>query len=510
VKNHFFGGPLFRLLVLFVLGILLAERFVLPLWFFAAAFCVCGVVALLLRSSGALAVMFLTAGFGTAQLREPVRSVPLGVRGMWEIEVCGIPANRGGYWVADGVIRAWRPLADAGSREGRPAVRVPEESRSCVPAARNRWSPASDKVVLRGDTLVSLSGGERIRCFGSVRPLSGGSAGYRRSMERRGVVGSLFLRPHDVIGCVSHSPGLHLRAARRLETRCSASDAGAVVRAMTVADRSGLTPGLRADYSRSGMAHLLAVSGLHVGIVFWLVNGVLRWVTLFRRGHLLRNLCVIAAVWGYVAAAGFPPSAVRAAVMASMLQLAMASASTYVAWNALAAAAFGMLLWNPAWLGDIGFQLSFIAVAAILAWGVPLCRRLRTGRRPVDALVDTLVVGFVASLAAAPLVSHVFGVVPTAGLLLNPVAIPLAAVVVMAGLLLLLVPVPMLLPVFRVIGEAAAGLLDRMARFVASMPGGAVDHSLSAGWTVACYGIFVVVTWAVWQYEPKKSINLPS
>ncbi len=277
---------------------------------------------------------------------------------------------------------------------------------------------------------------------------------------------------------------------------------------MTVADRSGLTPGLRADYSRSGMAHLLAVSGLHVGIVFWLVNGVLRWVTLFRRGHLLRNLCVIAAVWGYVAAAGFPPSAVRAAVMASMLQLA--SASTYVAWNALAAAAFGMLLWNPAWLGDIGFQLSFIAVAAILAWGVPLCRRLRTGRRPVDALVDTLVVGFVASLAAAPLVSHVFGVVPTAGLLLNPVAIPLAAVVVMAGLLLLLVPVPMLLPVFRVIGEAAAGLLDRMARFVASMPGGAVDHSLSAGWTVACYGIFVVVTWAVWQYEPKKSINLPS
>ncbi|MDE7005809.1 MAG: ComEC family competence protein, partial [Alistipes sp.] len=96
MKNHFFGGPLFRLLVLFVLGILLAERFVLPLWFFAAAFCVCGVVALLLRSSGALAVMFLTAGFGTAQLREPVRSVPLGVRGMWEIEVCGIPANRGG------------------------------------------------------------------------------------------------------------------------------------------------------------------------------------------------------------------------------------------------------------------------------------------------------------------------------------------------------------------------------------------------------------------------------
>ncbi len=502
---------MFRLLVPFALGILLAERFMLPLWFLAAAFFVCGVVALLLRSSGALALMFLTAGFGLAQLRTPVRSVPLGVDGIWEIEVCGMPANRGGRRVADGVIRAWRPLADASLREGRSDVRVPEDSRSRVPAIRNRWFPASDKVLLRADTLVCLSGGERIRCFGSVRPLSGGSESYRRLMARRGVAGSLFIRSHHAVERTpATSPGLHLRAARRLEARCSATDAGAVVRAMTVADRSGLTPGLRADYSRSGMAHLLAVSGLHAGIVFLLVNGVLRWVTLFRRGHLLRNLCVIAAVWTYVAAAGFPPSAVRAAVMASMLQLGMASASTYVAWNALAAAALGMLLWNPAWLGDVGFQLSFIAVAAILAWGVPLCRRLRTGRRPVDALVDMFVVGFVASLAAAPLVAHVFGVVPVAGLLFNPVVIPLAGVVVMSGLLLLLVPVPVLLPVFRFVGEGAAGLLDRMARFAASLPGGAADFSLSAGWTVACYGVFVVATWAVWQHEPKKSINLPS
>ena len=58
--------------------------------------------------------------------------------------------------------------------------------------------------------------------------------------------------------------------------------------------------------------------------------------------------------------------------MFTMLQSALASASEYNGLNALAAAAFGMLLWNPAWLGDISFQLSFAAVAAILAWGVPL------------------------------------------------------------------------------------------------------------------------------------------
>lgn len=145
---------------------------------------------------------------------------------------------------------------------------------------------------------------------------------------------------------------------------------------MTAGDRSGITPELRAAYSRSGLSHLLAVSGLHTGIVFALVNLLLWWLPLLRRGHLLRNLLAAACIWIYVAAAGFPPSAVRAAVMFTMLQSALASASEYNGLNALAAAAFGMLLWNPAWLGDISFQLSFAAVAAILAWGVPLCRRL--------------------------------------------------------------------------------------------------------------------------------------
>ena len=107
-------------------------------------------------------------------------------------------------------------------------------------------------------------------------------------------------------------------------------------------------PELRAAYSRSGLSHLLAVSGLHTGIVFALVNLLLWWLPLLRRGHLLRNLLAAACIWIYVAAAGFPPSAVRAAVMFTMLQSALASASEYNGLNALAAAAFGMLLWNPA------------------------------------------------------------------------------------------------------------------------------------------------------------------
>lgn len=469
-----------RALVPFAAGILLAEYFVLPWWFLAAAFLLCGVVALSLRSAAAVVGLLLVAGWGVCQLRAPVRSLPLDTLCVWEVEVEEFPADRGDYFTVAGVVRGWSSFSD-----------------TCRHFARNR-------VLLRVDSTVSLPAGGRIRCFGRIRPLRGGSASYLRLMERRGFVGALSLSSRDVIDSEpAQQPGIHLRAAARMKYACSESDAGAVVRAMTVADRSALAPELRAAYSHSGMSHLLAVSGLHTGIVFLLINFVLRWFSLLRHGHLLRDLLAVGAVWLYVAAAGFPPSAVRAAAMCTLLQAALASGSEYVALNALAAAAFGMLLWNPAWIGDVGFQLSFIAVAAILLWAAPLCRRLHTGRRALDFAVGFWAVGFTASLAVAPLVSHLFGVVPVAGLLLNPVVVPLAGVVVLSGVC------GMLLPVCCWVGEAAAWLLNMLAYAAASVPGGAIGYSLPAGWTAACYLLFVVATAAAYRFEPKKSVHLP-
>ena len=468
-----------KLSVPFAVGVASALCFVLPWWLLAAVFLSCGLVALSLRSGAALVGLFFAAGWGVGQFRAPVRSVPSEVCCVWEIDIDGFPAVRGRYARVEGRIRAWRALAE------------------------DVWHPAADRVLLRADSVAALPDGGRIRCVGRLRPLLGGSSAYGRLSVRRGVAGVLFLSAGSGVEEVPGAGrGLHLRAADRIRRRCSAGDAGAVVRAMTSGDRSGLTPELRSAYARSGMSHLLAVSGLHTGIVFLLVNWALRWLALFRRGHLLRDLSAVCAVWSYVAAAGFPPSAVRAAVMCSLLQSAVASGSEYVASNALAAAAFGMLLWNPAWIADIGFQLSFVAVAAILLWAVPLCRRLHTGRRAVDLLSGTLVVGLAASVAAAPLVSHAFGIVPVAGVLLNPVVVPLAGVAVFCGVL------GWFVPGLPAVGEAAAGALNALAREVASLPGGAVEYALPAWATALCYLFFALATAVWWRRKSKKSVHL--
>ena len=479
--------PMLKAVVPFAAGILAADRFALPLWFLAGAFLLSGIAALLLRSPLCTLVMLFSAGFGTAQLRETERTVPYEVYTTYELIVEGIPAVRDRHTSAEASVAAWRDPTDG------------------------TWRPAGDRVALYADSLTTLYPGERLRCRGTIRPFRGGAESYRRLMTRRGFAGTMWVSEQTILERLpARREALHLHAAERMSRLNIPGDAGAVCRAMTAGDRSGVTPELRTAYSRSGLSHLLAVSGLHTGIVFALVNLLLWWLPLLRRGHLLRNLLAAACIWIYVAAAGFPPSAVRAAVMFTMLQSALASGSEYSGLNALAAAAFGMLLWNPAWLGDISFQLSFAAVAAILAWGVPLCRRLRTRRRTLDLITGALVISFAATLATAPLVSHTFGIVPLAGLVVNPAAILLGSVVVLVGALWMLLPIGWAAPVFEFILSHTAEGLNALARVTAALPCGAADYTLGGGATAAVYLFFALATAAAWSAEPKKSVHLPA
>ena len=467
--------PMLKAVVPLAAGIALADVCELPAWFLAAAFLTTGAAAMLLRSSLCTVAMLLTAGLAAAQFRAGEATVPRNVATGWEIRIDDIPADRGRYFAANGTITAWRDPADG------------------------RWHAAADRVIVRTDSLTPPEAGERLLCRGVVRPLRGGSESYRRLMRRRGFVGSIFLSGSQLLDREAGSGNrLHIGAVRRIERLNMEPEAGAVVRAMTAGDRSGITPGLREAYSRSGFSHLLAVSGLHTGIVFLLVNLATAWMPLLRRGHLLRNLVAAAAVWLFVAAAGFPPSAVRAAVMCTLLQFA------------LAAAAFGMLLWNPAWLGDISFRLSFLAVGAILAWGVPLCRRLRTRWRVLNTVIDAYVIGLVATAATAPLVSHTFGILSLAGLLLNPAAILLATVVVLGGTLWMVLPVGVLAPLFTAVLGAAAGGVNALARLTAALPGGVVEYALGGGATAAVYLFFAAATLAAWSVDAKKSVHLPN
>ncbi|MDE6570096.1 MAG: ComEC family competence protein [Alistipes sp.] len=499
--------PAMKALVPFVLGIVAADYWTLPLWFVVVAAIAAGVLAALFRSAWALVAMLVAVGFGQAEFRRYACTVPREVPTEFDLRIEGIPSARGRYVSVEAVVAAWRDPASG------------------------EWFAADDRLMLYADTLVGLVHGERICCRGCIRDFRGGAESYRRLMRRRGFVGTMWVGLRDVslrrsgdnsfifmhLFSPRHSPpaasalGLsktfHSAAVERLARLELSDNAAALVRAMAAGDRSRIASDLRVRYSRAGFSHLLAVSGLHTGIVFWLIYLLLGWLMLLRRGHLVYYVCSAAAVWLFVAAAGFPPSAVRAAIMFTLVQGALFAGRELAALNSLAIAAFVMLFWQPAWLGDISFQLSFLAVGFLLAWGVPLQRRLRTHRRAVDAVIGSWVVGLVAGTATAPLVAHTFGIVPLAGIAAGPLVVLPAAVIVLCGTVWMLLPVPFLAPVVGGCIEIAAWALDALARVVAEMPGGCVEWHPSGGLTLGIYLSLLAATLFVRTLEPRERKN---
>ena len=322
-------------------------------------------------------------------------------------------------------------------------------------------------------------------------------------MHNRGFVGSISINHNSLYEYYpAEHNRLHDMTVARLQGAMAEGDARAVVLAMTTGERSEISSELRASYSASGASHLLAVSGLHIGIAFMLINILLQPIVLLRYGNLLRSLVAMILIWLYVWLCGMSPSAVRAAIMFSMLQLSLSSLREYVSVNVLAGTAFLMLAFNTHLLFDISFQLSFIAVAGIVLWAIPLYRVCSTRLKIFNYVTGILLVGIASTLATMPLVANTFSTLSLVGILINPVVILLANVVVLAGV------VAMVIPCVAVVAELAAEWQNRVVGWAASLPYGHFDIVMPEWAMWLLYLLFVAITLLLYlvskrEKEPK-------
>jgi competence protein ComEC len=236
----------------------------------------------------------------------------------------------------------------------------------------------------------------------------------------------------------------HVRDA--LDRHVRRPNSRAVLAALLLADRAGIERDVRDGFARTGLAHLLAVSGLHVFLVGMVIYGLLkpflhRFGWGWRTVEVVRAILTLVLLGSYVAVVGGPASAVRALVMAAALIAGRAFERPANALNSLGAAAIVLLFARPAALHDVGFQLSFSAVGAlillmpVLERGVPT----RLIRQPGAAYVTRLALASAAAtLGTMPVLLAHFGLVPLAGLVLNIPAIPLTAATLAGGLLTVL------------------------------------------------------------------------
>mgnify|MGYP001169641341 CR=1 FL=1 len=144
-------------------------------------------------------------------------------------------------------------------------------------------------------------------------------------------------------------------------------DEFAVASALLVGYTDKLDADLLSAYSQTGAMHILSVSGLHVGIVFVVLNTLLLFLDRFKYGLIVKALILIFFLWIYAFISGLSPSVIRSAIMFSFIAYGKSLKKNSTIYNTLAASALLMLLYDPFYLFDVGFQLSYLAVIGIVA-----------------------------------------------------------------------------------------------------------------------------------------------
>ncbi len=221
------------------------------------------------------------------------------------------------------------------------------------------------------------------------------------------------------------------------------SSAVATIEALTLGMRDNLDRATREAYRAGGVSHLLAISGLHVGIVFAILNVFLWAFRLFGAwGRAFNFIVVLSVLWGYALLSGMSASVVRAVVMFSLMQVGLLFYGARLL-NTLLIAAFGMLMWNPNYLFDVGFQLSYVAMLGIILMFIPLMgyvgRRWRMNKL-CRTLLGVVLVSLSAQIFTAPLVLYTFGEISLVGLLSNIAVWITVPIVIFGGFLYLLLP----------------------------------------------------------------------
>ena len=310
--------------------------------------------------------------------------------------------------------------------------------------------------VTKDDRSRQLQIGDRLQLSSTISRNSDwhfGSFDYRRYLEVHGFTGQTFVWADDWQRLPDSWQGLSLWQRARLRFLCyrhtllqryrqmgADGDEYAVLAAMTLGDKSAMTQELRDVYAVSGASHVLALSGLHLGIVYM----VLTLLVVGRRWRFVMQLLAVAGIWAFALLVGLPASVLRAAIMISAFALLSLLGRGRASLNALALAALLILTVSPDSLYDVGFQLSFAAMLAILLVQPRLQRLLSEEwlmEHPVARWAWGLATVSVAAQAGtAPLVAYYFGRLSTWFLLTNLVVIPATTAILYLAIGALLLP----------------------------------------------------------------------
>ncbi len=302
-----------------------------------------------------------------------------------------------------------------------------------------QYTPAT-KVYVRSKNTTDLFVGDTVLVFGKWNNLEN-AYGFNAYLLRKGVRGKFYSYKLKVL---SHSGNILLKvkqgALNKFEDLSLGREIKAFIKALVLGEKSSLTSGTKALFSDTGTSHLLAVSGLHVGILLSFVFMFIRIGYYIKVRKKVLLLIAVVILWMFAYLVGFSASVLRAVSMTSVFILLYIFHKRTNIYNLIGLVMFVLLIWDCNIAFDIGFQLSFSAVLGIV-YGYPQLKRLFVARNKskiVLYLYDLTLVSISAQLFTLPITLYYFGSFPVYFLLSNILAIPLVFVIFYVAILWLL------------------------------------------------------------------------
>lgn len=213
----------------------------------------------------------------------------------------------------------------------------------------------------------------------------------------------------------------------------------AVAAAMILGYDDLMEPELEQNYVQAGAMHILCVSGLHVGVIYFVISFLLTFLRRTRFQKILKATILLMVVWFYALLTGLSPSVQRASVMLTVFIIGNTIQRDRDSLNSLAAAAVVMLIYDPLLIYNVGFQLSYSAVLGILLFHQPIYRLIYFKGRWFDKMWSLTVVSFAAQLGTFPLAAHYFHFFPTYFWLTNLFVLPLSFLIIGTGFFFVIV-----------------------------------------------------------------------
>jgi competence protein ComEC len=346
---------------------------------------------------------------------------------------------------------------------------------------KGKWMPVSGNILLyfKKENIPAMGYGTQLVIHKSPQPVSSsgnpGAFDYAKYCAGQNIYHQLYLQRSDyaLLPTVKkdrfHAVLLSLRdqVLATLQQYIPGEKEAGVAEALLIGYRNHLDKDLVQAYSNTGVVHIIAISGLHLGMIYGLLIAFLKLFRGLKWTRFAKPVIILAVLWGFTLLTGAAASILRSAVMFSFIVIGESIGRKSSIYNTLAASAFCLLVYDPNMLWDVGFQLSYAAVLSIVIFMKPIYRQVYCENKLLSMIWELNSITLAAQILTLPLILFYFHQFPNLFLFTNFIAVPLSGFILYGELLLLLLSQ---LPVINT-------LAGRCVSFMISQMNGVIERT---------------------------------